>query len=152
MTATPNNEAVGVSVAGFKNFHRSLCARFGYVHDEEFWWRDLVSLEEHIATLTPSPAPGGGDAVAWQYKDADWKEWASITREQFDKYTSMPQSDSWTARALYDAPPASVPVEKLRELADELRTNAYEQTSGLAGNTMLIYANKITALAQEHDQ
>lgn len=35
--------------AGFKNFHRSLCARFGYVHDEVYWFRDQVSLEEHIA-------------------------------------------------------------------------------------------------------
>lgn len=34
----------------FKNFHRQLCARFGYVHDEQFWWRDLVSLIEHIAS------------------------------------------------------------------------------------------------------
>lgn len=33
----------------FKNFHRSLCARFGYVHDEKGWQRDQVSLEEHIA-------------------------------------------------------------------------------------------------------
>lgn len=37
--------------AAFKNFHRSLCARFGYTHDEQFWWRDQVSLEEHIAAL-----------------------------------------------------------------------------------------------------
>lgn len=35
--------------AGFKSFHRSLCKRFGYPHDEKDWWRDLVSLEEHIA-------------------------------------------------------------------------------------------------------
>jgi hypothetical protein len=35
--------------AAFKNFHRSLCARFGYVHDEVDWKRDQVSLEEHIA-------------------------------------------------------------------------------------------------------
>lgn len=35
--------------ASFKNFHRSLCERFSYVHDEKFWWRDLCSLEEHIA-------------------------------------------------------------------------------------------------------
>lgn len=36
--------------AGFKNFHRSLCERFGYCHDEIDWQRDQVSLEEHIAT------------------------------------------------------------------------------------------------------
>jgi hypothetical protein len=36
--------------AGFKNFHRRLCERFGYYHDELDWQRDQVSLEEHIAT------------------------------------------------------------------------------------------------------
>lgn len=36
-------------VGMFKNFHRSLCARFGEIHDEQWWWRDLVSLEEIIA-------------------------------------------------------------------------------------------------------
>lgn len=36
--------------ASFKNFHRSLCERFGYFHDEADWQRDQVSLEEHIAT------------------------------------------------------------------------------------------------------
>jgi len=36
--------------AGSKNFHRSLCERFGYFHDEIDWQRDQVSLEEHIAT------------------------------------------------------------------------------------------------------
>lgn len=36
--------------AGFKNFHRSLCERFGYYHDEIDWQRDQVSLEDHIAT------------------------------------------------------------------------------------------------------
>lgn len=36
--------------AGFKNFHRSLCERFGYFHDEADWQRDQDSLEEHIAT------------------------------------------------------------------------------------------------------
>jgi hypothetical protein len=46
----------------FKNFHRLLCERFGYVHDEEDWWRDQISLIEHIAALhaksegQPAPA------------------------------------------------------------------------------------------------
>jgi hypothetical protein len=43
------------ALAGFKNFHRSLCARFGYVHDELYWFRDQVSLEEHIAALKAQP-------------------------------------------------------------------------------------------------
>jgi hypothetical protein len=34
---------------GFKNFHRSLCERFDYTHDEVDWRRDQVSLIEWIA-------------------------------------------------------------------------------------------------------
>jgi len=37
-------------LGSFKNFHRSLCARFGYTHDEVDWDRDRVSLEEFIAS------------------------------------------------------------------------------------------------------
>lgn len=33
----------------FKNFHRLLCERFGYAHDEKDWRRDQVSLIEWIA-------------------------------------------------------------------------------------------------------
>lgn len=39
----------------FKNFHRSLCERFGYVHDEIDWKRDQVSLEEWIARSKRDP-------------------------------------------------------------------------------------------------
>ncbi|WP_249201289.1 hypothetical protein [Burkholderia cenocepacia] len=35
--------------AEFKNFHRLLCERFGYVHDEHDWKRDQLSLIECIA-------------------------------------------------------------------------------------------------------
>lgn len=41
--------ALGEMKSQHKNLHRSLCARFGYVHDEKYWWRDDVSLEEHIS-------------------------------------------------------------------------------------------------------
>lgn len=37
------------SDAAFKNFHRALCDRFGYAHDEIDWRRDQISLIEHIA-------------------------------------------------------------------------------------------------------
>jgi len=47
---TDTNEQKKQAEANFKNFHRSLCERFGYFHDEIDWQRDLVSLEEHIAT------------------------------------------------------------------------------------------------------
>lgn len=46
VAATPPNDHGKV-------LHASLCRRFGYVHDERNWYRDLVSLEEHIAKLIP---------------------------------------------------------------------------------------------------
>lgn len=42
-------DAAGASNAEFKNFHRLLCERFGYTHDERDWKRDQISLIEHIA-------------------------------------------------------------------------------------------------------
>lgn len=36
----------------FRNFHRLLCERFGYVHDEREWRRDQLSLIEWIAAST----------------------------------------------------------------------------------------------------
>lgn len=47
---TDTTEQKKQAEASFKNFHRSLCERFGYYHDEIDWQRDQVSLEEHIAT------------------------------------------------------------------------------------------------------
>ncbi len=55
----------------FKNFHRQLCERFGYTHDEKDWRRDQVSLIEHIAMKLPaSPAvvPDGW-MVVYKYWD-----------------------------------------------------------------------------------
>lgn len=54
---------------GFKNFHRSLCARFGYTHDEQFWWRDLVSLEEHIA-INVSPRAADAPSESSELRQA----------------------------------------------------------------------------------
>jgi hypothetical protein len=48
--------------AAFKNFHRLLCNRFGYVHDEVHWERDLLSLIEHI-NEGYSPLAGGLEAM-----------------------------------------------------------------------------------------
>lgn len=44
--------------AEYRNFHRSLCARFGYGHDRVHFRRDLVSLEEAIAAKVSAPAAG----------------------------------------------------------------------------------------------
>jgi len=60
----------------FKNFHRSLCERFNYVHDEKDWKRDLVSLEEWIAKkVQPEQEPVIYN-TAWQspHDDDRWCE------------------------------------------------------------------------------
>lgn len=49
--------------AEYRNFHRSLCARFGYGHDEIHFRRDLVSLEEAIASKVAAPAAGDARAL-----------------------------------------------------------------------------------------
>lgn len=50
----------------FKNFHRLLCERFGYVHDENDWQRDQLSLIEHIAQRASAPPPAGPPfSVRW---------------------------------------------------------------------------------------
>jgi hypothetical protein len=41
----------------FKNFHRLLCERFGYTHDEVDWKRDQISLIEWIAKQVKPAAP-----------------------------------------------------------------------------------------------
>jgi len=45
----------------FKNFHRLLCERFGYCHDEQDWQRDQLSLIEFIAAKIPTPAEAHAD-------------------------------------------------------------------------------------------
>jgi hypothetical protein len=46
---TPPAAPVQDSNHEFKNFHRVLCERFGYTHDEVDWKRDQISLIEWIA-------------------------------------------------------------------------------------------------------
>lgn len=52
------------SEAEFKNFHRALCERFDYCHDERDWKRDQVSLIEHIAKKVAASEAG---AVPFAY-------------------------------------------------------------------------------------
>ena len=50
-------ESVGTSSDHeFKNFHRLLCERFGYVHDEVHWKRDQLSVIEWIAKRCYPPS------------------------------------------------------------------------------------------------
>lgn len=59
----------------FKNFHRVLCERFGYAHDERDWRRDQISLIEHIASrLAQPPAAEQSRMTADQVSSAAGRE------------------------------------------------------------------------------
>jgi len=71
----------------FKNFHRLLCERFGYTHDEKDWKRDQLSLIEHIAKMQPLPPPRPGMTFA-EMKDraaADLREVAKLLNARADE-------------------------------------------------------------------
>lgn len=68
----------------FKNFHRRLCERFGYVHDEIDWRRDQVSLIEWIAKKADAPAEARADALALLMERDAWKNaMQGLCREWF---------------------------------------------------------------------
>jgi hypothetical protein len=55
----PIEKALAQERHEFKNFHRQLCERFDYCHDEVDWKRDQVSLIEHIAKRSAAPVSAG---------------------------------------------------------------------------------------------
>lgn len=55
--------------ADFKNFHRLLCERFGYAHDDRDWKRDQLSLIEFIASKSGA-APSNNSPVGAQQEKA----------------------------------------------------------------------------------
>lgn len=84
--------------AAFKNFHNNLCKRFGYTHDERDWWRDLASLEEHIAGLQSIagklPSPPQAEALSGIV--ADVRKHAKILRE-VEKFRQADLHDDWAS-------------------------------------------------------
>jgi hypothetical protein len=71
----------------FKNFHRQLCDRFGYVHDERDWKRDQVSLTEWIAkraagvpTLSDEQIRMAMILTPAYSDDADYQHWIRMGR------------------------------------------------------------------------
>lgn len=103
----------------FKNFHRSLCERFGYVHDEKDWKRDLVSLEEWIAKkVQPEHEP-----VAWQERQAkrmsdgvvtEWTNWYPCRYKTIDEARAEASDHiPYEWRPLYTHPP--VPTAQPKE-------------------------------------
>lgn len=75
--AAPKEQEGRDDTHAFKNFHRLLCERFGYTHDEVDWRRDQVSLIEWIAKLAApkEPAPGVTEAslLAEMAKHTGWE-------------------------------------------------------------------------------
>ena len=84
------NECPAAALHAFKNFHRLLCERFGYGHDEKDWQRDQVSLIEFIAgKAEPQPEREPIPAMTWdQFKAA--------SRVEFSEYGEDDTMDTAT--------------------------------------------------------
>lgn len=76
LAAQPSGQAAPSDTHAFKNFHRALCDRFGYSHDERDWRRDQVSLIEWIAAQTSEQA---------QSDHADWMPFALTLSAALDR-------------------------------------------------------------------
>jgi hypothetical protein len=106
---TPPAAPVQDSDHEFKNFHRLLCERFGYTHDEVDWKRDQISLIEWIAKQVKPAAPVQ-EPVAAQCKfdrEVKWG-WCEIAHHNLVK--AEPQNwPGYQTRLLYTTPPAAQP-------------------------------------------
>ncbi|MGV0128890.1 hypothetical protein [Burkholderia gladioli] len=100
----------------FKNFHRLLCERFDYTHDEIDWKRDQVSLIEHIAKKIAAPraavpAPKGWKLVPVE-RSYNMRVKAMIAFNKAEK-AGNDRDDALDAahRAMLDAAPAAPVAE-----------------------------------------
>lgn len=87
----------------FKNFHRLLCERFGYAHDDKDWKRDQLSLIEWIARPAQCEEP-----AAWMNPN-----------ENFSKDTFLWAPDDWQSE--YSVPVYAAPIAAQRAMTDEQR-------------------------------
>jgi len=106
---TPPAAPVQNSDHEFKNFHRVLCERFGYTHDEVDWKRDQVSLIEWIAKQV-NPAAPVREPYAWHYKNAGGvSAWHFGPSRRFD--ADLDASERWPKThqliPVYTTPPAA---------------------------------------------
>jgi hypothetical protein len=148
----------------FKNFHRLLCERFGYVHDEKDWKRDQVSSIEWIAS-------GASEAVAGEpvsIMDAalteicNWPDGGNrygqgnikrFAKEKLDEARRMrfnaapqPASEQQVARGLSKAQ---------KELCDNLRAPQWTADDGIlmeeAANEIEYLAGLLAAKGDGHE-
>lgn len=111
----------------FKNFHGRLCERFGYQHDPVDWWRDQVSLEEHIASLVaekPEPAPAPADSFLEDLRD-DFAMYAlqgMISTAGAPCLLGLEGGESDTAKAAYKIADAMLEARKVGSAPTPSRT------------------------------
>jgi hypothetical protein len=114
----------------FKNFHRLLCERFGYTHDEVDWKRDQISLIEWIAKQVKPAAPVQEPVAVARVDDL----------ERGGRVRALAMGLALDA-ALYTTPPAA-PVP----LTDEQIDTAWLLNGGgLAANRYYDFARAIEA-------
>lgn len=84
--------------ASFKNFHRLLCERFDYGHDEADWERDQLSLIEWIAKGNTHEMYEVRPRSEWHedYGDVLWWRFPIVEAP----YVGSPLCDSWTEHEL----------------------------------------------------
>lgn len=97
----------------FKNFHRLLCERFDYVHDDMDWKRDQVSLIEWIARRVSGEPEGGagdmrGDFALVPLKPDDAMQAAGAQAVRMD---TTVLNRIWTANAVFKAMVAAAPSQ-----------------------------------------
>jgi len=105
----------------FKNFHRTMCKRFGYTHDERDWKRDQVSLIEWIAKkVEQQPVQQEPVYVQTRYNRGEWGT-PLDPKERHSKW-----ADGVEMRLLYTAPQA----QPAKPLTDEQIAHAIGRIRG----------------------
>lgn len=143
MTQTSVGRAARIAAitSDFQNFHRLLCERFGYGHDERDWRRDLLSLIEHIAKHAGGRAladeirgwaleglrkPFATDKATFQVRDALVGIWERAEEFITGKPAVLPRQLEGDPAALASGMPPHSDTEKgmAREDAERLRHTA----------------------------
>lgn len=132
----------------FKNFHRLLCERFNYVHDEKDWNRDQLSLIEHIARKA-APAPEVAEPVYQARARGVEQQWSDVNHNGFRAALAM---RSMEARILYAAP--TLPAHSLEALRDVIRclreTEAYRDDEGEVTNALQDLVSRYSSESQRN--
>ncbi|OAB19875.1 hypothetical protein AQ853_11665 [Burkholderia pseudomallei] len=98
----------------FKNFHRRLCERFGYVHDEIDWRRDQVSLIEWIAKKADAPAEARAKSISDEMMDlADrlGSEWKDVDPRAWQHLLVYAPAEAFPYQKTFNAIAAATSVE-----------------------------------------